>query len=200
MQMGIDATPLNNLRPEINAPSPSQKKIEANQRNAQLSTGPRSVEGKKTSSHNASKHGLLIKDVVISVRANKEDQTEFDALLAELRECYGPIDIAEDLLVRELAVSYWKSARALRCERADVTCAGAAAPDQSELSEVEVAILTLEPAADAYHSLLRSSRGIRFLLRKAEQARDEAKVSNSISTELRRWLAPEPNLARTALG
>src|SRR6266478_3588739 len=196
MQMGTDATPLNNPRPEINAPSPSQKKIEANQHNAQLSTGPRSVEGKMTSSRNASKHGLLIKDVVISVRANKEDQTEFDALLAELRECYGPIDIAEDLLVRELAVSYWRSARALRCERGDVTCAGAA-PNQSELSEVEVAILTLEPAADAYHSLLRSSRGIRFLLRKAEKARDEGKVSNSISTELRRWLAPEPNWART---
>ena len=79
------------------------------------------------------------------------------------------MDTAEDLLVRELAVSYWRSARALRCERGDITC-DVTEPNQTELSEVEVAILTLEPAADAYHSLLRSSRGIKFLLRKAEQA------------------------------
>jgi hypothetical protein len=191
-------SPPNNTTSDGNTGTTSEKKIEANRKNAQFSTGPTSVEGKVKSSRNASKHGLLIKDVVITTRANKEDQTEFDALLAELRECYGPIDIAEDLLVREPAVSYWRSARALRCERADVTCAGTAAPDQSEPSEVEVAILTLAPAAEAYHSLLRSSRGIRFLLRKAEQARDEVKISNSVSAELCRWLAPGQNWAQIA--
>ncbi len=195
--MGTDARPLSNSRPEINAPSLSQKKIEANQRNAQLSSGPRSVEGKKTSSRNAAKHGLLIKDVVITTRANQEDQTEFDALLDELRDYYNPIGIVEDLLVRELAVSYWRSARALRCERGDVTCAGAA-PDQSELSELEASILMLEPAADAYHSLLGSSRGIKFLLRKVEQAQDDVGVSNHVSRELQRWLAPKQNWDRIA--
>jgi hypothetical protein len=188
----------NNTTSDGNTGTTSEKKIEANRKNAQFSTGPTSVEGKGKSSRNASKHGLLIKDVVITTRANKEDQAEFDALLAELRECYGPIDLAEDLLVRELAVSYWRSARALRCERADVTCTGTAAPEQSEVSEMEVTILTLTPAAEAYHSLLRSSRGIRFLLRKAEQAQDEVKISNSVSAELLRWLAPEQNWAQIA--
>jgi hypothetical protein len=163
--------------------------------NAQLSTGPRSAEGKKTSARNASKHGLLIKDVVISARANKEDQAEFDALLAELRDCYRPSDIVEDLLVRELVVSYWKSARALRCERGDVTCA-VATPNESELREMEIALLTLEPAAEAYRSQLWNSRGIKFLLRKAEQARDEVGASGSLSKALRRWLAPAKNWDR----
>ena len=190
--------PPNNTTSDGNTGTTSEKKIEANRKNAQFSTGPTSVEGKGKSSRNASKHGLLIKDVVITTRANKEDQAEFDALLAELRECYGPIDLAEDLLVRELAVSYWRSARALRCERADITCTGTAAPEQSEVSEMEVTILTLTPAAEAYHSLLRSSRGIRFLLRKAEQAQDEVKISNSVSAELLRWLAPEQNWAQIA--
>jgi hypothetical protein len=180
-----------------NAGTTSQKKIEANRQNGQLSSGPRSVEGKKISSRNAAKHGLLTKDIVITTRANKEDQTEFDALLDGLREDYTPIGFVEDLLVRELAVSYWKSARALRCERGDVTC-GDTASDQSELTEMEAAILTLQPAVEAYHSQLESPRGIKFLLRKAEQARDEAKVSSSISTELRRWLSPEQNWARIA--
>ncbi len=196
--MGTDATPLSNASLEIKAPTLSQKKIEANQHNAQLSTGPRSVEGKKTSSRNAAKHGLLVKDIVITTRANKEDQTEFDALLDELRDYYNPIGVAEDLLVQELAISYWRSARALRCERGDVTCASTA-PPRAELGEWEVTVLMAESAgsaADAYHSLLESSRGIKFLLRKIEQARNEVEVSSRVSSELRRWLAPEQNWDR----
>jgi len=65
---------------------------------------------------NARKHSLLEKDVVIAAGDGKEDQAEFDALLAEMREYCKPQGIAEDLLVREIAISYWKSARALRCE------------------------------------------------------------------------------------
>jgi hypothetical protein len=128
----------------------SQKKVEANRRNAQLSTGPTSAEGKRTSSLNASKHGLLVKDVVITTRDNKEDQAEFDDLLAQMRDYYRPVGIPEDLLVREMTISYWKSARALRCERGHVTCDDAA-PNESELSEVEIAILS---ATARYRRLL----------------------------------------------
>src|SRR2546426_9659331 len=41
------------------------KKIEANRRNAQFSTGPKSPEGKKIVAGNARKHCLLAKDLVI---------------------------------------------------------------------------------------------------------------------------------------
>ncbi len=162
--MASDAPSMKNPRPEMNALSTSQGKIEANQRNAQHSTGPKSVEGKKMSSLNAVKHGLLVKDVVITNRAGKEDQTEFDALLAEFRNDYKPSGIAQDLLVRELAISYWKSARALRCERADVTCSSDDRKDESEFSDLEVLILETQPVSQAYRSLLQNSRGIKFLL------------------------------------
>jgi hypothetical protein len=176
-----------------NAETTSQEKVEANRRNAHLSTGPTSEEGKKISSRNASKHGLLIEDVVITTRDNKEDQAEFDGLLAEMQDFYRPVGIAEDLLVREMTISYWKSARALRCERGHVTCAGAE-PHESELSEMEIAVFTCSPfKVDTYNSLLETSRGLAFLLRKIEEAQDEVRVSDSLSTELRRWLAPEKN-------
>ena len=42
--------------------TPSTRKLEANRRNAQRSTGPRSVEGKAQASRNAFKHGLA-KDI-----------------------------------------------------------------------------------------------------------------------------------------
>jgi hypothetical protein len=187
------ASAVNKIPLNGNAETTSQKKVEANRRNAQRSPGPTSEEGKKISSRNASKHGLLIKDVVITTRDNKEDQAEFDSLLAEMRDFYRPVGIAEDLLVRELTISYWRSARALRCERGHVTCADAA-PPESELSEMEIAAFACIPfKVDAYNSLLETSRGLAFLLRKIEEAQDEVRVSGSLSMELGRWLAPEKN-------
>ena len=198
VQMASESFVGNKIPLDGDTETTSQKKVEANRRNAQLSTGPTSPEGKKTSSLNASKHGLLVKDVVITTRDNKEDQAEFDDLLAEMRDYYNPVGIAEDLLVREMTISYWRSGRALRFERGHVTCDDAA-PNESELSEVEITVLTLQTATDAYHSLLRSSRGIKFLLRKIEEARDEVQVSGSLSTELRLWLAPAKNWERISL-
>ena len=178
-----------------NTETASQKKVEANRRNAQLSTGPKTLEGKKTSSCNTAKHGLLAKDVVINTRGNKEDQAEFDTLLAQMRDAYSPVGIAEDLLVREIAIPYWRSARALRCERGYVTCAGAERK-QSEISEMGISVLMLYSAADTYHSLLRKSGGIKLLLQKIEQARYEIGSSGRLSSELRQWLDPAKNWDR----
>ena len=58
------------------ATSPAQ--LAANAANAQHSTGPRTSEGKIRASHNASKHGLTARDLVIA----PGEQEEFDDLLA----------------------------------------------------------------------------------------------------------------------
>ena len=62
----------------------SEKKIEANRKMLKLLPVDVLKENEKVRVTRA-KHGLLIKDVVITTRDEKEDQTEFDALLAELR-------------------------------------------------------------------------------------------------------------------
>ena len=53
---------------KINAPNPtkkviSQKKVKSNKENAKSSTGPTSPEGKERSRRNATKHGLLTKNL-----------------------------------------------------------------------------------------------------------------------------------------
>src|SRR5439155_23624218 len=118
----------NNTRVDMNAGKTSPAKIEANRRNAQFSSGPKSPEGKKIVAGNARKHCLLAKDLVIVTGAGKEDQGHFDDLLSQLCDCYQPVGMAEDLCVQELAASYWKSARALRCERGEVTRASTIRP------------------------------------------------------------------------
>src|SRR5690349_10676445 len=51
----------------------------ANAANAQLSTGPRTPEGKAHSSANARKHGLIAADLLIG----PEDREEFNTMLAD---------------------------------------------------------------------------------------------------------------------
>src|SRR5215467_10618233 len=94
--------------------SVSSKKIEANRRNAQLSTGPRSETGKAVSRLNATKHGLLSREVT---RGDyQEDGEEYARLLDELTEQFQPEGIAEALEVQKIALAYWRKARAVRCE------------------------------------------------------------------------------------
>ena len=58
----------------------SQKQIEANRRNAQKSSGPKTIQGRSISRMNALKHGLLAEQVVVP----GEDFEEF----ATLRQKY----------------------------------------------------------------------------------------------------------------
>src|SRR5438477_11835281 len=67
------------------------KKIEANRRNAQFSSGPKSPEGKKIVAGNARKHGLLEKNIVISagetVRRIKRNLTTYFRDACLLQSC-----------------------------------------------------------------------------------------------------------------
>jgi hypothetical protein len=86
----------------------------ANQANAQLSTGPRSDEGKARSSKNSLKHGVFAKTIVLP----GESQEEFDALLAGLRKDHKPEGETESNHVRGLAEIQWRLNRLRRYEAA----------------------------------------------------------------------------------
>ena len=104
--------------PDIVTPDPtlhntSQRKIDANRRNAQKSTGPRTVRGKKYSSLNAAKHGLLSHAVVVF---GNEDPRAFEELLAALVEALQPGAKAETVVVHEIAEIKWRLRRIPRHE------------------------------------------------------------------------------------
>ena len=163
---------VSNPPPGGNPPSTSQRKLEANRRNSRLSTGPRTPEGKKISSRNAASHGLLVKDVV-SAGDGKEQQAELDMLLADLRDCLEPANIVEDLLVREIAISYWRSARAVRCEKGYVTRADRPV-NEPERNAMEVATFEMNPyPTDAYNSLLETSGGLAFCFAESKRLKEQ---------------------------
>lgn len=113
------------------APKPQQPtspvRAEINRANAQHSTGPRTSAGKMASSRNSLKHGLAAPQLIIP----GEDRTAFDALLADLLDEHQPANISEELLVHQIAQSWWLTQRALRFQNECFTAEGV---DQKRLS------------------------------------------------------------------
>src|SRR3990170_8202095 len=81
----------------------SLKKIEANRRNAQRSTGPKTARGKTASKWNALTHGLVTTEIPIPFAPEVEDPGEFRELLAALRDDLQPAGVLEEILVEKIA-------------------------------------------------------------------------------------------------
>jgi hypothetical protein len=92
----------------------TQKQIEANRRNAQKSTGPKTEQGKTKSKFNALKHGMTAEVAVLP----HEDKTSYEELRQATIESYQPANGAELMLVDLIAINYWRLLRARRVETA----------------------------------------------------------------------------------
>ncbi|MDP9437888.1 MAG: hypothetical protein M3P49_03950, partial [Actinomycetota bacterium] len=90
----------------------SDKKAQANRRNALKSTGPKTPEGKAAIRLNAVKHGLLSQDVLLP----GEDEAALRELGERLGEELQPIGELESLLVDRIIASHWRLRRLGRVE------------------------------------------------------------------------------------
>jgi hypothetical protein len=148
----------------------SQRRVEANRKNALRSTGPKSQQGKDVSSRNSLKHGLLAKSAVIMRGPMKENQAEFDVLLSGLDDYFCPVGTAEELLVQEIAVCYWMERRAQLYENAEICRESwpAAKPEPEPWEEVgygyELESIDDLLETDKPYKLLRRTDGVQYLL------------------------------------
>ena len=90
----------------------SQQQIEANRRNSQLSTGPRTPDGKAISRFNALKSGIHAKVQVIP----GEDPAELEALMEGYHQEWAPASSTECFLVDSLIRADWLLRRLSRIE------------------------------------------------------------------------------------
>jgi hypothetical protein len=90
----------------------SEKKAEANRRNALKSTGPKTPEGKDAVRLNALKHGLLSQEILLP----GEDEEALRELSERLRAELQPVGELENLLVDQIIASYWRLRRLGRVE------------------------------------------------------------------------------------
>jgi hypothetical protein len=90
----------------------SFRQIEANRRNAQLSTGPKTEEGKSRSRRNAVRHGLTA-ETVIDALESAEDYAAFEMAVASDFDARTAVE--RELILR-LASLLWRLRRATAIE------------------------------------------------------------------------------------
>src|SRR6266851_3173564 len=92
----------------------SERKMEANRRNARKSTGPRTEAGKKKSRWNALKHGLTAKRTLVP---GLENAKVYRKLLKGYLRDFKPEGVVEESLVQELVACHLQMIRGSRVER-----------------------------------------------------------------------------------
>ena len=90
----------------------SDKQEEANQQNAQHSTGPKTREGKEAVRLNALTYGLRARDLILP----NEDPEEYKQLWARLEAEWQPQTHTERLYLEQMSTSQWLLARIARGE------------------------------------------------------------------------------------
>ncbi len=133
----------------------SDKQRAANRANAQKSTGPTSVIGKRNSSRNSLKHGLLSDIILI----NGESADRLNDLASSITDEYDPETPSQEMMVQNAVAAMWFLMR----------CWAVGAAGLNHEMKVQAPSMTDEDAATramlAFRSLCDNSRHLDLLSR-----------------------------------
>jgi hypothetical protein len=134
---------------------------------------------------NSLKHGLLARSAVIMHGPVRENKAEFEELLSGLRDYYAPVGAAEELLVEEIAVSYWMERRAQVYENGEILKQARTVVSDELWKEIDDGGIDdlLEEPSDNRQSILRSRQGLEYVLGVVGQLRNQVQTKNEISEE-----------------
>ena len=164
----------------------SEAQIEANRRNSQKSTGPRSPAGKTVSRFNALKSGIDAQSLVIP----GEDAAELEAVAEDYREQYQPGNALERFLVDEMVAADWQLRRLRKVEAQLWRQEAAAGGDLGEAYSRNTVLTRLHRRIDA------AQRSYYRALKQIEQIRKEKeKEADRMMEELLLAPRPRPELA-----
>jgi hypothetical protein len=104
------------VSPQPPAPKPpaSESRIRASRANGARSRGPKTSEGKRRSSFNALRHGVLANCVLLS----NESPDAFRELHQDFFRRFAPTDLATEALVQEMVSAIWRLRRLWAIEAA----------------------------------------------------------------------------------
>ena len=152
--------------------------ITANRANAQMSTGPRSIEGKSVSRFNALKHGMDAASIVIP----GEDPADYDALAAHYHLEIRPQSPSESFHVDSMLRADWQKRRL-----------------QSVEADLFHTILAESPGASLAAALLSESPAAKLLARVQRQIAAFELTWHRANAELRRARKQAEASARPSL-
>jgi hypothetical protein len=135
---------------------PTERQIEASRVNGAKSRGPVTPEGKRNSSANAIKHGLLAETVVLK----GELEERFLEVIAEIDQELQPETPIEHALVEKMAVARWRQLRLWGMEKAAMEYqirqqAGSVGRGESNATRASLAFQTLGGDARSLDLIIR---------------------------------------------
>jgi hypothetical protein len=156
-------------------------KVQANRRNAALSTGPRSNAGKSIVSGNALQHGVLSTKPVLPGFEQEEDWDRHrEAVLFSL----APDGAIEELLAERVAMQMWRLGRVARYEaEAAAVSAERAEEDWSREQDPRWKAGSLSPLQKAQASVDRAKRRV-DLLEGVKDLPGEQRLDRSLAGKL----------------
>ncbi len=113
----------------------SLRRIRSSRANGARSAGPKTPEGKRRSSQNALRHGLLARCAVLE----NESPEAFHNLLAEYLARFGPLDGVELGIVEEMVVSFWRTRRTWAMETGLLNTGLSSQPPGDEVHRIAAA-------------------------------------------------------------
>jgi hypothetical protein len=98
-------------------PPVSARKLEANKKNAQKSTGPRTQEGKAKAATNSYVHGFFAKHLFPTAEQAAKDKSDYLAVADGVRNDYQPVGYWENFWVEKISTEALRLARLLGYEQ-----------------------------------------------------------------------------------
>lgn len=141
----------------------SLKQIEANRRNAQKSTGPRTAQGKAVSKRNALKHGILSKQVLVRGRNLRENPREFARLHQEFCDDLQPVGPVEAMLVDQIVTAHWRRMRALTAEAGEIELSVDGGQWQRRCTGSQLTSMLWGTTGDPLYDMRNSAMGNRLM-------------------------------------
>ncbi|HVM62726.1 MAG TPA: hypothetical protein VMV72_17825 [Verrucomicrobiae bacterium] len=141
----------------------SLKRLEANRRNCQKSTGPKTKRGKATSRMNAVKHGMLSSQVVVHGLQVRERSEDFQELREELWKELAPVGTVEEMLVDRVVTAHWRIRRALTAEAGEIVLSvDGGHRERAERNPVGIGVF-LDETRDPVLELEKTTAGLAYL-------------------------------------
>jgi hypothetical protein len=165
----------------------SDKQLEANRRNAQNSTGPKTIEGKAQSSRNNQRHGLTGQINILPT----EDREAHDAFCYQLTDSLEPETPMEHQFALSVAEDSWRLNRARAIEN-NMFALG----HEGERREIQIALADAQTfQAQAHHFQLltiyeqRINRNLQRNLKQLQELQAERKAQRERALEEAQLLA-----------
>jgi len=157
------------------------KKLAANRRNAQRSTGPKTPAGRAVSKLNALKHGILSTQVLVRGRNIKESRRELDRLHERFRVELNPVGPVEEMLVDQIVTAHWRLRRALTAESGEIALSVDGGEWERKGSHNKFTVMLWELEDDPTLAMRNSAFGNLFMRRQLRAVRESVEAAGELT-------------------